>query len=71
MERGRLLHCVIKYTLIGFIFICRYTECRLQPFASAAMLADLGLDTVSMLPNFDNSVVCTLLLPFLGVLNDY
>ena len=38
--------------------IRRYTECRLQAFASDAMLSDLAYSTVNLLPNFDNSVVC-------------
>jgi DNA gyrase subunit A len=41
----------------------RYTECRLQPFASKSLLSDLGLDTVDMLPNFDNSVMEPAVLP--------
>jgi DNA gyrase subunit A len=41
----------------------RYTECRLQPFSANALLADLGSDTVEMLPNFDNSVLEPSVLP--------
>jgi DNA gyrase subunit A len=41
----------------------RYTECRLQPFASMSLLSDLGSDTVDMLPNFDNSVMEPSVLP--------
>ncbi len=41
----------------------RYTECRLQPFASLSLLADLGSDTVDLLPNFDNSVMEPSVLP--------
>lgn len=37
--------------------VCRYTECRLQPFSSDSLLADLECDTVNFLPNFDASVV--------------
>jgi len=33
----------------------RYTECRLQAFASAVLLADLEFDTVGMAPTFDGS----------------
>ena len=33
----------------------RYTECRLQAFASAVLLADLEYDTVDMAPTFDGS----------------
>ena len=35
----------------------RYTECRLQAFASAVLLADLEFDTVDMTPTFDGSQV--------------
>jgi DNA gyrase subunit A len=35
----------------------RYTECRLEPFAAAALLSDLGADTVDFAPNFDASTV--------------
>ena len=41
----------------------RYTECRLQPFSANALLADLGSETVDMLPNFDNSVMEPSVLP--------
>ncbi|OMO89471.1 hypothetical protein CCACVL1_07811, partial [Corchorus capsularis] len=33
----------------------RYTECRLEALAEAILLADLDLDTVDFIPNFDNS----------------
>ncbi|GAB4836194.1 hypothetical protein Ancab_001108 [Ancistrocladus abbreviatus] len=33
----------------------RYTECRLEPLTEAMLLADLELDTVDFVPNFDNS----------------
>lgn len=36
----------------------RYTECRLQAFASAVLLADLEYDTVNMAPTFDGSQAC-------------
>jgi len=42
---------------VSLYFLCRYTECRLQPLAAAALLADLDSDTVDFLPNFDASVV--------------
>lgn len=35
----------------------RYTECRLEPVAAAALLSDLESDTVDFLPNFDASTV--------------
>lgn len=35
----------------------RYTECRLQNFASSTLLSDLESDTVDFNPNFDASVV--------------
>ena len=41
----------------------RYTECRLRPFSANALLADLGSETVDMLPNFDNSVMEPSVLP--------
>lgn len=41
----------------------RYTECRLQPLAAAALLADLDSDTVNFLPNFDASVMEPSVLP--------
>ncbi|KAG8645444.1 hypothetical protein MANES_10G065200v8 [Manihot esculenta] len=33
----------------------RYTECRLEALTEAVLLADLELDTVDFVPNFDNS----------------
>ncbi|XP_057538895.1 DNA gyrase subunit A, chloroplastic/mitochondrial isoform X2 [Amaranthus tricolor] len=33
----------------------RYTECRLEALTEAMLLADLELDTVDFIPNFDNS----------------
>ncbi|EFJ11482.1 hypothetical protein SELMODRAFT_126010 [Selaginella moellendorffii] len=33
----------------------RYTECRLHPLSEAMLLADLDLDTVDFIPNFDGS----------------
>ncbi|KAK9837232.1 hypothetical protein WJX81_000248 [Elliptochloris bilobata] len=41
----------------------RYTECRLQAFASAVLLADLEYDTVDMAPTFDGSQEEPLVLP--------
>jgi hypothetical protein len=35
----------------------RYTECRLRPLASDALLADLDADTVDFVPTFDASQV--------------
>ncbi len=35
----------------------RYTECRLQPFASDSLLADLDADAIDCIPNFDGSQV--------------
>merc|ERR1719172_150508 len=34
----------------------RYTECRLEGFASEALLRDLAFSTVDTVPNFDASV---------------
>ncbi|XP_078437781.1 DNA GYRASE A [Wolffia australiana] len=33
----------------------RYTECKLEPLSEAMLLADLELNTVDFVPNFDNS----------------
>jgi DNA gyrase subunit A len=33
----------------------RYTECRLQSLSESMLLADLELDTVDFIPNFDGS----------------
>ncbi|XP_073526200.1 uncharacterized protein [Phyllobates terribilis] len=41
----------------------RYTECRLQALAEAMLLADLELNTVDFVPNFDNSQKEPSLLP--------
>ncbi|KAG9129325.1 hypothetical protein Leryth_016624 [Lithospermum erythrorhizon] len=41
----------------------RYTECRLEALTEAMLLADLDLDTVDFLPNFDNSQKEPSLLP--------
>ncbi|KAL8162046.1 hypothetical protein V2J09_013535 [Rumex salicifolius] len=41
----------------------RYTECRLQALAEAMLLADLELNTVDFVPNFDNSQKEPALLP--------
>lgn len=41
----------------------RYTECRLDPLTEATLLADLELDTVDFVPNFDNSQKEPSLLP--------
>lgn len=41
----------------------RYTECRLEALAEAMLLADLELDTVDFVPNFDNSQKEPSLLP--------
>ncbi|KNA10112.1 hypothetical protein SOVF_147430 isoform A [Spinacia oleracea] len=41
----------------------RYTECRLEALAEAMLLADLELDTVDFVPNFDNSQQEPSLLP--------
>ncbi|KAG8391058.1 hypothetical protein BUALT_Bualt01G0148400 [Buddleja alternifolia] len=41
----------------------RYTECRLEALAEAMLLADLDLDTVDFVPNFDNSQKEPSLLP--------
>ncbi|KAA8495410.1 DNA gyrase subunit A [Porphyridium purpureum] len=41
----------------------RYTECRLTAMSRDALLADLGLETVDMIPNFDNSETEPLVLP--------
>ncbi|XP_057991076.1 DNA gyrase subunit A, chloroplastic/mitochondrial isoform X2 [Hevea brasiliensis] len=41
----------------------RYTECRLEALTEAVLLADLELDTVDFVPNFDNSQKEPSLLP--------
>ncbi|GAB2218900.1 hypothetical protein Droror1_Dr00002133 [Drosera rotundifolia] len=41
----------------------RYTECRLEALSEAMLLADLDLDTVDFVPNFDNSQKEPSLLP--------
>ncbi|WCJ19142.1 DNA GYRASE A [Euphorbia peplus] len=41
----------------------RYTECRLEALAEAVLLADLDLDTVDFVPNFDSSQKEPSLLP--------
>ncbi|KAL5568720.1 hypothetical protein UlMin_025295 [Ulmus minor] len=41
----------------------RYTECRLHALTEAMLLADLDLDTVDFVPNFDNSQKEPALLP--------
>lgn len=41
----------------------RYTECRLEALTEAMLLADLELDTVDFVPNFDNSQKEPSLLP--------
>ncbi|KDP41057.1 hypothetical protein JCGZ_03163 [Jatropha curcas] len=41
----------------------RYTECRLEALTEAVLLADLELDTVNFVPNFDNSQKEPSLLP--------
>lgn len=41
----------------------RYTECRLEALTEAMLLADLELDTVDLVPNFDNSQKEPSLLP--------
>uniref|UniRef100_A0A2P2K829 DNA topoisomerase (ATP-hydrolyzing) n=1 Tax=Rhizophora mucronata TaxID=61149 RepID=A0A2P2K829_RHIMU len=41
----------------------RYTECRLEPLTEAVLLADLDLDTVDFVPNFDDSQKEPSLLP--------
>ncbi|XP_065869571.1 DNA gyrase subunit A, chloroplastic/mitochondrial isoform X2 [Euphorbia lathyris] len=41
----------------------RYTECRLEALTEAVLLADLDLDTVDFVPNFDNSQKEPSLLP--------
>ncbi|KAF3434336.1 hypothetical protein FNV43_RR25439 [Rhamnella rubrinervis] len=41
----------------------RYTECRLDPITEAMLLADLDLDTVDFVPNFDSSQKEPSLLP--------
>ncbi|XP_024927780.2 DNA gyrase subunit A, chloroplastic/mitochondrial isoform X2 [Ziziphus jujuba] len=41
----------------------RYTECRLDALSEAMLLADLELDTVDFVPNFDNSQKEPSLLP--------
>ncbi|KAI4323668.1 hypothetical protein L6164_023255 [Bauhinia variegata] len=41
----------------------RYTECRLDALTEAMLLADLELDTVDFVPNFDNSQKEPSLLP--------
>jgi len=33
----------------------RYTECKLQPLAEAALLSDIGANTVDYTDNFDSS----------------
>jgi DNA gyrase subunit A len=41
----------------------RYTECKLSPLASSALLADLDSDTVDFAPNFDGNEVEPVVLP--------
>lgn len=41
----------------------RYTECRLEALTEAVLLADIDLDTVDFVPNFDNSQKEPSLLP--------
>uniref|UniRef100_A0A1D2AGK7 DNA topoisomerase (ATP-hydrolyzing) n=1 Tax=Auxenochlorella protothecoides TaxID=3075 RepID=A0A1D2AGK7_AUXPR len=41
----------------------RYTECRLQAYTGAALLADLEAETVDFVPNFDGSVPEPTVLP--------
>ncbi|BAM40540.1 uncharacterized protein TOT_020000795 [Theileria orientalis strain Shintoku] len=41
----------------------RYTECRLTPFSKSLLLDDINLNTVDLVPNFDNTHVEPLVLP--------
>ncbi|UKK01786.1 DNA topoisomerase (ATP-hydrolyzing) [Theileria orientalis] len=41
----------------------RYTECRLTPFSKSLLLDDINLNTVELVPNFDNTHVEPLVLP--------
>ncbi len=41
----------------------RYTECKLSALARDALLADINLDTVDFIPNFDGNEVEPLVLP--------
>ncbi|GBE61159.1 DNA gyrase subunit A [Babesia ovata] len=41
----------------------RYTECRLSAFSENLLLADVGRDTVDMLPNFDSTELEPTVLP--------
>ncbi|EDO05960.1 DNA gyrase/topoisomerase IV subunit A family protein [Babesia bovis T2Bo] len=41
----------------------RYTECRLSPFSEKLLLAEMGKNTVDMLPNFDSTEMEPTVLP--------